>query len=61
MVWPFEVLEKVGDNSYKLNLPPHLHIYLVGNVENLIFYDISMMDQKEEHVLPSIEDLAPDA
>jgi hypothetical protein len=36
-------------------------IYLVVNVENLKPYDPSMLDQEEEQVLPSIEDLAPDA
>jgi hypothetical protein len=30
---PFEVLEKVGYNTYRLNLPPYMHIYLVVNVE----------------------------
>jgi hypothetical protein len=33
-----EILEKVGDNAYKLNPPPYMHIYLVVNVENLKFY-----------------------
>jgi hypothetical protein len=31
----FKVLEKVGDNSYKLGLAPYMHIYSVMNVENL--------------------------
>jgi hypothetical protein len=55
----FEVLEKVGDNTYRISLPPYMHIYLVVNVENLKLYEPSMLDQEEEHVLPSIEDLAP--
>jgi hypothetical protein len=54
-------LEKVGDNSYKLNLPPYMCIYSVVNVENLKLYEPSMLDQEEEQVLPSIEDLALDA
>jgi hypothetical protein len=29
------------------------------NVENLKLYDPSMLDQEEEEVLPSIEELAP--
>jgi hypothetical protein len=57
----FEVLEKVGDNSYKLSLPPYMYIYLVVNVDNLKLYEPSMLDQEEEQVLPSTKDLAPDA
>ena len=30
-------------------------------MENLKLYDPSMLDQEEEEVLPSIEELAPDA
>jgi hypothetical protein len=58
---PFGVLEKVGDNSYRFSIPPYMHIYSIVNVENLKLYETSMLDQEEEHVLPSIEDLAPDA
>jgi len=62
-IWygPFEVVEKVGDNSYRLILPPYMHIYLVVNVENLKLYEPSMLDQKEEKILPSIEELETDA
>jgi hypothetical protein len=58
---PFEVLEKVGDNAYRLSLPPYMRIYSVVNVENLKLYELSMLDQEEEQVLPSIEGLAPNA
>jgi hypothetical protein len=58
---PFGVLEKVGDNTYRLNIPRYMCIYSVMNVENLKLYETSMLDQEEEKVLPSIEDLAPDA
>jgi hypothetical protein len=30
---PFEVLEKVGDNSYRLSLPLYMHIYSLVKVE----------------------------
>jgi hypothetical protein len=43
-----EILEKVGDNAYRLNLPPYMHIYSVVNVENLKLYEPSMLDQEEE-------------
>ena len=45
---PFEVLEKVGDNSYRLNLPSYMCIYLVVNVKNLKLYETSMLDQEVE-------------
>ena len=39
-----------------------MHIYLVVNVENLKLYEPSMLDQETEvQVLPTIEDLAPEA
>ena len=56
---PFEVLEKVGDNSYWLRLSPYMCIYLVVNVENMKLYEPSMLDKEHEKVLPSVEDLAP--
>jgi hypothetical protein len=58
---PFEVLEMMGDNAYILFLPPYMHIYSTVNVDNLKLYEPSMLDQEEEEVLPSIEDLAPNA
>ena len=52
---PFEVLEKEGDNSYRLSLPTYMCIYLVVNVENLKLYDPSLLDQEtKEEVLPKI-------
>lgn len=38
-----------------------MHIYLVVNVENLKLCEPSMLDQEEQQVLPSMEDLALDA
>ena len=32
---PFEILGKVGDNSYRLSLPPYMCTYSDVNVENL--------------------------
>jgi len=57
---PFEILEKVGDNAYRLDLPPYMCIYFAMNVENLKLYEPSMLDQEEEQVLLFVEDLAPD-
>jgi hypothetical protein len=41
---PFEVLEKVGDNAYRLILPQYMHIYSVVNVDNLKLYEPSMLE-----------------
>ncbi len=38
-----------------------MRIYSVVNVENLKLYEPSMLDQEEEHVLPSVEDWTPDS
>jgi len=38
-----------------------MHIYSIVNVDNLKVYEPSMLDQEEEQVLPSVEDLAHDA
>lgn len=53
------MLEKVADKTYKLILPPHMHIFSVMNVENIKLYRPSMLDQEEEHVLPYLEDFLP--
>lgn len=45
---PYEIVEKVDDNSYQLNLPPYMHIYVVVNVDNLKVYEPSMLDQEEK-------------
>jgi hypothetical protein len=45
---PFEVLEKVGDNAYKLRLPLYMCIYSVVNVENIKIYEPSILDREIE-------------
>lgn len=32
---PFNILRKIGENAYQLELPSYMEIYLVVNVENL--------------------------
>jgi hypothetical protein len=59
-IWygPFDVLEKVGDNSYRNNLPPYIFIYSIVNVDNLKHYDPSIIDEEiEEKVLPTIKEI----
>ena len=52
------MLDKVGDHSYQLILPPYMHIYSVVNVENMKLYEPSMLDLESEQVLAYVEDLA---
>jgi hypothetical protein len=52
---PFEVLDKVGDNTYRHSPLPYMHIYSVVNVENLKLYEPTMLDK----VLPTIKELSP--
>ena len=35
---PFRIIKKIGDNAYKIKLPPDLHIHLVFNVADLKQY-----------------------
>ena len=40
--------------------PPYMQISSVANVENLKFFEPSMIDEEEEHqVLRTMEDVAP--
>eukprot|EP00253_Pinus_taeda_P014534 PITA_14534 len=59
----FEELKKKSSQTPVLELPnlqrPFKWRYM--RVENLKFYEPSMLDQEEEQVLPSMENLAPDA
>jgi hypothetical protein len=57
---PFEIIEQVNENTFKLNITPYMHIILVDNVEYLKLFEPSMPDEEEEHqVLPTVEELAP--
>ncbi|XP_059070907.1 uncharacterized protein LOC131861613 [Cryptomeria japonica] len=56
---PFEILEKIGTNSFRLNLPPYMQIYLVVNVKNLKLYVPPMiLDEEVDVQVPSIDDLS---
>ena len=58
---PFEILENIGTNAFRLNLPPYMQIYSVVNVENLKLYEPPMiMDEEINIQIPSIDDLAPE-
>lgn len=58
---PFEILEKIGTNAFRLNLPPYMQIYSVVNVENLKLYEPPMIFDEETNIqVPSVDDLAPE-
>ncbi|XP_059068929.1 uncharacterized protein LOC131859332 [Cryptomeria japonica] len=58
---PFEILEKIGTNAFRINLPPYMQIYSVVNVENLKLYEPPMIFDEEANIqVPSVDDLAPE-
>jgi len=57
---PFKILEKNGNNVFKLDFPPYMQIYYVINVNNLRLFKPPLIDDQGEHVqLPSIDDVSP--
>ena len=58
---PFTILEKIGTNAFRLDLPPYMQIYSVVNVENLKLYEPPMiMDERENIQVPSIDEFSPE-
>ena len=58
---PFRILEKIGENSFRLDLLAYMHIYLVVNAEWLRSFEPSMIEDPEEQSrLPSVDDLLPE-
>ena len=58
---PFQILEKIGNNAFRLDLPPYMQIYSVVNVENLRLYEPPMIvDHDDSNIMPSIDDFAPE-
>jgi hypothetical protein len=58
---PFKILEKIGNNAFRLDLPPYMQMYAVVNVNNLRFYEPPLIDYQGEHVqIPSIDDFSPE-
>jgi len=55
---PFRILEKIGENSFHLDLPAYMHIYSVINADCLRLFEPSMIEDLKEHSqLPSVDDL----
>ena len=58
---PFRILEKVGENVFRLDLLAYMHIYSVVNADCLRLFEPSMIeDLEEQSQLPSIDDLLPE-
>ena len=57
---PFRILEKIGENAFRLDLPAYMHIYSVVNADYLRLFEPSMIeDLEEQSQLPSVDDLLP--
>ena len=59
---PFEIIEQVSENAFRLNLLEYMNIYSIINVENLNLYEPSMLIEDEaslDQIFPFLDDLAP--
>lgn len=57
---PFIILEKNGNNAFRLDFPSYMQIYIVVNVENLRLYEPPLIEDQGENIqIPSIEDFSP--
>jgi hypothetical protein len=45
---PFKILENIGTNSFRLNLPAYMQMYSLVNGENLNLYEPSMIMDEDE-------------
>jgi len=45
---PFRILEKIGENDFCLDLPAHMHIYSILNVDFLRWFEPSMIEDPKE-------------
>ena len=58
---PFRILEKIGENVFRLDIPAYMHIYSVVNVDCLRLFELSLIEYPEEQSqFPSIDDLLPE-
>jgi len=44
----FKILEKIGENTFRLDFPAYMHIYSVINLENLRLYEPSLIEYPKE-------------
>ena len=45
---PFKILDKIGENAFRLDLLAYMKIYSIVNVENLWLYETSLIEDPEE-------------
>jgi len=58
---PFTILEKTGDNAFRLDLPAYMQMYSVVNIGNLKLYEPPLiMDTEEVSQIPTVDDFAPE-
>jgi hypothetical protein len=57
----FKILENIGTNAFRLDLPTYMQMYSVVNVENLKLYEPPMiMDEDESIQVPVVDDFSPE-
>jgi hypothetical protein len=62
-IWyaPFNILEKIGTNSFRLDLPSYMQLYSLVNFDNLKIYEPPMiMDEDESIQVPIFDDFSPE-
>jgi len=47
---PFIILEKIGNNTFRLEFPSYMPIYVVVNVDNLILYEPPLIEDQGENI-----------
>lgn len=58
---PFTILEKIGNNVVRLDLPIYMQMYSIVNVDNLRLYEPPViMDTKEVGTVPTVHEFAPE-
>lgn len=45
---PFKILEKIGENAFRLDLPAYMHIYSIVNADSLRLFEPSLIEDPEE-------------
>jgi hypothetical protein len=56
---PLKILENIGTNSFRLDLPIYMKMYSVVNVENLKLYEPPMiMDEDKSIQVPTVDDFS---
>jgi len=55
---PFKILEKIGENTFRIDLLAYMHLYPIVNVDNLRLFEPSLIEHpKEQSQFPSIDDM----